>query len=155
MGRLRLESRVKPLVDDQRYEVLLNALITAGKAAEENFIFWDLGPDEKMGDAIKEFRYVAEKEGISLNIKQHRKQRCIELIFEDHDEAGSARMSAEDAKKRILTALVAADGPLRKSEIVAHTGISPSTWHIRITELLEEGSVRREGHRRESVYFIA
>jgi len=154
MGKLRVEPIHKPPVTKDQYDELLGILHKAQAASEDHSVFYDLGPDEDGPKMRKRFIYVAEQESIPVVIRQKRKERCLSFKF-GGEKRERSRMSAEEAKKRILTALVASDKPLRKSEIVKHSGISPSTWNLRISELLKEGSVKREGDRRDSVYSVA
>jgi predicted transcriptional regulator len=64
------------------------------------------------------------------------------------------RISASESRRRILTVLADAKGPLKKAEILRKTGISTSTWNVRIKELLSQGKVSRSGERRDSVYIL-
>ncbi len=154
MGSLRLEPKRKPLVTREQYENYASILREAQGAARENEIFWDLEEGEKASRVRKEFLYVAKSEGIQVIIRQLRKTNSLAFKFTGEVKERT-RISAKESKKRILTSLVAANKPLRKSEIIKYAGISPSTWNLRIRELLQEGSVKREGDRRDSVYSIA
>ncbi len=154
MGRLRLEPIKKKAMNEARYEELLDVLRKAQNVASDHQVFYDLGSDEKSAKVRKEFLHVAQQEGVDVRIRQVRKTHSLSFLFGGAKKERT-RMSAEEAKKRILTALVAAEKPLRKSEIVNNSGVSASTWNLRISELLSDGSVKREGDRRDSVYVLA
>ena len=155
MGKLRLEPKKGLFIDQRQYDDILSSLLDARRAAEENEVYWDLDEVENPGKIRKEFMYVAEQEGLALSVRRVRNSRSLALKFEAGEDSDRGRMPAEESKKRILTALVTAERPLRKSEIVKYTRISPSTWNIRIKELLQEGSVKKKGVRRDTVYSIA
>ena len=154
MGKLRLESKHKPLVDGQRYKNLAAVLKEAQSAAKDNQVYWDLDKGEKPRKVRDEFLFVAAEEGISVNIRQIRKSNSLIFKFEGNIKDKN-RMSAEESRNRIIASLEKANRPLRKAEIVELSGISPSTWNLRIKELLRQGKVKREGERRESVYALA
>ncbi|CAM2007254.1 hypothetical protein [Acanthopleuribacter pedis] len=160
MGKLRLEPKVKPLVTGEEYENLLSTLRDAQADAGDNYIYFDLEENEKAKDVKKAFLFVAEKEGISVVIRQQRGVNSLVFSFKDDQGAGgtsggSGRMSAEEARDRILSALKNAKGSLQKSEILKDTGVSSSTWNIRIKELIDSGEVKRDGERRDTRYTYA
>ena len=154
MGKLRFIPKKKAALSKEKYEEYASILNEARGASEENEVYWDLSANEKGSQVRKDFNYVAQKEGIPVVIRQLRKAKSLAFKFTGGGK-DRTRISAEESKRRILTSLVAANKPLRKSEIVKFAGISPSTWNLRIKELLEDGSVKREGDRRDSTYSIA
>ena len=154
MGKLRFVPKKKAAVSEEKYKEYAEILNEARKASEEHEVFWDLALDERGSQVRKDFIYVAKREGIPVVVRQLRKTKSLAFKFKV-DGKERTRISAEESKRRILTSLVTANKPLRKSEIVKFAGISPSTWNLRIKELLEEGSVKREGDRRDSTYSIA
>ena len=155
MGKLRKEPKVKPLLSDDAYRDVLNILKDAMGAAKDNYIYYDLEPSEKPSKVRKAFLYVAEKENLPVAIRRERGSNSLCLSFKDPAKALPARMSAEESRQRILKALSTANGPLQKSEIINTTGISPSTWNIRIKELMDKGRVVRTGDRRDTKYSLA
>ena len=156
MGRLRLEPKSDINMTQERYQQIVNLLQEAYHASPDHQIYWDLDQEEKAAVVRKEFLHVAQKENIPLEVRSMRKARCLSLNFKQSPiKETKSRLSADEAKKRILTALVSAGKPLQKAEILKITGLSSSTWNLRIKDLLDEGSVARIGHRRESVYTLA
>ena len=154
MGKLRLIPKKKAALSREKYEEYALILKEARMASEEHEVFWDLSPKEKGNQVRKDFNYVAQKEAIPVIIRQLRKARSLAFKFTGGTK-DRTRISADESKRRILTSLVSAERPLRKSEIVKFAGISPSTWNLRIKELLADGSVKREGDRRDSTYSLA
>lgn len=152
MGKLRLEPKVKPLLNAEEYEQYNSVLQEALSASSANHVYWDLESGEKPQAVRKAFLYVAEKEGIGLQVRTKRDSNSLTLKFSGSASRPALRMSASEAEERILGTLRKARSPLSKSEIVQATGISPSTWNIRIKELLEKGSVVRHGKGRDTQY---
>jgi hypothetical protein len=151
MGKLRFEPKVKPLVDDDTYQIYKENLLKAQSGSIKNHVFWDLDKGENPTKARKIFLYVAQKEGIVLNVRADRKAHCLRFGF-SQGKPVSGRMTADDSKNRILKALNAANHPLKKAEIVKESGISTSTWNLRIKELLASNKVKREGSGRDTKY---
>lgn len=160
MGKLRFEPKVKPLVEGRDYDAYLTTLREAQADSGDNHIYFDLEASEKPKEVKKAFMYVAEKEGISVNITRRRGANTLVFSFKDESGAGpvsvgSGRMSADEARDRIMSALRGAGESLQKSEILKATGVSASTWNIRIKELIEKGKVKRDGERRDTRYTLA
>jgi DNA-binding transcriptional ArsR family regulator len=153
MGKLRTEPKVKPFLDDQEYREYLELLRDAKQASNDNFVYYDLESGEKPRKVRKALLHVAEKEGISLRIRRERGTNSLGLSFREKGKS-STRMSAEESRQRILKALGDAKEPQQKSQIISATGISPSTWNIRIKELMEAGKVKRMGDRRDTKYLL-
>jgi hypothetical protein len=151
MGKLRLEPKVKPLLNEEEYRYYKKALLEARTAAVKNNVFWDLEPDESIDRTRRYFRHVAEREGIALNLRGKRKEHCIVLSFPQK----APRKSAEESRKRIVERLKRSGKPLKKSEILQDTDISTSAWNLRIKELIEAGQVKKEGSRRQTRYSLA
>lgn len=151
MGKLRFEPKVKPLVSNEEYQLYKDSLLKAQSASNQNHVFWDLDSSENPTKTRKKFLYVAEKEGLDLNVRADRENHCLKLSFSRTAKATN-RMSAEDSRKRILEALNSVNHPLKKGEIVDKAGISTSTWNLRIKELIEDKLVKRQGSGRETQY---
>ena len=155
MGKLRIEPKFKPPVDVDEYKEIFQVLREALKSADDQAVYWDLDEDEDAAQVKKQFQYVAEKEGIPVTIRRLKNQRTFSLVFaQSQPEQEGERISAEDARKRILTALVTAGKPIGKSDILKHTSISRGTWNLRIRELVEEGIVKKQGNRGDTVYSL-
>lgn len=155
MGRLRIEPKVKPLLTDEQYSFYKGILIEAQSAANRNHVYWDLEAGEKASVVRKGFAYVAEKEGIGLAVRSKRGSNSLQLQFSSGGaKVSSGRMSAEESRKRIVDALRSAGEPLQKSDLIAATSVSPSTWNFRIKELLGDGTVVRHGAGRQTTYSL-
>ncbi|MCB1041413.1 MAG: winged helix-turn-helix transcriptional regulator [Acidobacteria bacterium] len=153
MGRLRTEPKSKTVVSDLEYRQILGVLQEAQRAAKDNNIFFDLEDGEKASRVKRSFYHVAEREGMSITIRQVRGTKSLALNFKrPKTSLSSTRMSAKDSRDRILKCLEQARRPLKKAEIIKSTGISASTWNIRIKELLRAGRVERHGNRRDTTY---
>ena len=152
MGKLRTEPKHKSFLTQDEYNELLSVLRDAQKAANEHHIFWDLEEDEKPAQTKKAFSFVARKAGIDVTIRQIRGSRSLAFHFKKGRPAGASRMSANECRSRILKCLKSSKKPLKKNQIIKQTGVSPSTWNIRIKELLQEGLVVRHGDRRDTTY---
>ena len=152
MGKLRTEPKQKSFLTQQEYDELLSVLVDAQKACEENHIFYDLDENEKPSQVKKAFMYVARKGGIDLAIRQIRGARSLVFRFKKNRAPAPTRMSANECRSRILKCLQNSKVPLKKNQIIKETGVSPSTWNIRIKELLKEGLVARHGDRRDTTY---
>lgn len=155
MGRLRTEPKYRSFIQQNQYDDFLEYLREAQGAADEHNVYFDLEPDEKAAQVKKAFNYVARKEGIDVGVRQVRGSRTLIFQFKRNKSGGSGRMSAEESRRRILKCLKNASEPLKKNQIIKDTGISASTWNIRIKELLEDGAVDREGDRRDTTYTYA
>ena len=155
MGRLRTEPKQKTVVSDSEYRQILTVLQEAQRVAKNNHIFWDLEDGEKASRVKRSFYHVAEREGMSITIRQVRGTKSLALNFKRQKSAASTRMSAKESRDRIMKCLESARKPLKKSEIIRATGISASTWNIRIKELLKTHKVNRHGDRRDTTYTYA
>ena len=156
MGKLRMEARdSQAKLDDGAYQNILGNLNRARETAHQHRVFWDLDPEEKVQSVRQAFLAVAGQEGIPLTIKTVRGQRSLLLQFEDGIDTDGARISASESRKRILRCLESAKKPLKKKQILKETGISPSTWNLRIKELVHTGKVMRHGERRDTTYTLA
>lgn len=156
MGSLRIESREKPPLTDAEYENYYQNIKKARDAAEDNHIYWDLDSGEKAAAVRRAFLYVAESENIDLTVRKVRGTASLLLSFSEKSKVGrkrtSGRMSAETCRELILETLANSDGPLQKGDILKATGISASSWNLRIRELLASGEVSKEGDRRDTRY---
>ena len=155
MGKIRVEPKAKGM-NQQKYQELSTLLHEARKAAGENRVYYDLEPEEKGSATRQDLNYVARKEGINVRIRKLRKQHALELNFQDNGgrPGGNARIPAEDFKQRVLDTLESSGRPMKRGEILRETGLSASSWHVRIIELLKEGRVKKEGERRQAVYSL-
>jgi len=154
MGSIRYETKLKPLLNEEEYAQYLNILDEARNAAEDNHVFWDLEEGENVIQARKNFLHIASKEGITVSIRRERGSKSLAFRFKQ-ERAASTRMTADECQQRIMAALTQAERPLQKAEIIHSTGISPSTWNIRIKELMKDGKVVRKGVRRDTKYCLA
>ena len=154
MGRLRLEPREATLLTEAEYQHYYGILERARKAAMGHHVYWDLEAAEKPAEIRRRFLYVAADAGIPVTVRKARGSHSLTLSFKEI-KPPTTRISAGECRKRIIGALSSADKPLQKSEIIRHTGISPSTWNLRINELVESGRVRRIGDRRDTRYSLA
>ena len=152
MGKLRTEPKVKSFLSQKEFDELLSVLKEAQKLSDENHVFWDLSPNEKSVTAKKGFAFVARKAGIDVTIRQVRGSHTIAFYFKKNKQGGSTRMSAAESRARILQCLKKGKKPLKKNQIIKETGISSSTWNIRIKELIKDGIVKRHGNRRDTTY---
>lgn len=153
MGKLRIEPKTKQMGPD-RYREILSLLEMAQNESDNAYVFYDLDASEDPVLTRKEFLLVAEREEIHLAVRLRREQRALALSFSGAASLRRGRIPSDNAKQRILDALAATARPMRKGEIIAAAGINAGTWNPRITELLKEGRVVREGLRRESVYSL-
>lgn len=153
MGKLRTEPKVKTL-DPERYKELAELLQEAQDNSHDNNVFYDLEDNETSAQVKKDLSHVAEKEGIGLKIRHPRKSRSLQLLFNETAAKAKQRLSADDAKELILGVLSRATEPLKKSQILAETGVSTSSWNMRIRELIEDNRVSRQGNRRDTVYTL-
>ncbi len=154
MGSIRYEAKVRSLLNEKEYSQYLNILDEARSAAEDNHVFWDLDEGENVTQARKNFLLIASKEGITVSIRRERGSKSLAFRFKQ-EQAAPMRMTANECQQRIMKALTQASHPLQKAEIINTTGISPSTWNIRIKELMKEGKVVRKGVRRDTKYCLA
>lgn len=152
MGKLRIESKTKGL-DPKRYQELLTMLRTAQAQADSARIFYDLDPNEDGNATRKDLMHVAQSEGINVKVHRFRGKRVLQLKFLASPGANK-RISAEEARQRILSVLQEADEPLRKGDILKRSKINPGTWNVRIAELTSKGMVKRSGVRRDTVYSL-
>ena len=152
MGQLRIEPRPGVGVPPEEYKALKAALLEAERVSEESHIFWDLDEEEVPSEAKKALKYVADKEGINVTISQVRGTRTLHFRFGSRT---STRMSAEESNARIMDYLTKAKGPVKKGQIIKETGVSPSTCHARINDLIKEGRVIRTGQHRRARYTLS
>lgn len=155
MGKLRTEPKVKPLLSEKEYNTYHGIIKNAQAAAEEHHVFYDLENGENAAKARKALLYVAEQENIPVKIRRARNApNSLSFSFKAGPRTGNQRMSKSEAQKLILDTLAKAERPMQKATILSQTGISPSTWNIRIKELMEMGKVKRHGERRETKYSL-
>lgn len=162
MGKLRIEPKVKPPVGKDEYQYYKGVLNEALSAADSNYVFFDLEKNDDPRQVRKAFQYVAQQEGTDLIIRANRDKKSLALKFRqarkgrvvDSSGASTGRISAEESRSRIVAALKSAKEPMKKSAIIGATGVSPSSWNLRIKELLDEGTVRRHGSGRETTYSL-
>lgn len=155
MGKLRKELKKKEFLSGPEYHEILSVLQQAQKAAADHHVYWDLEEGEKIRQVKKSFLYVAEKENIDIKIRQVRGTHSLALQFKKAKNGPHVRMSAAESRRRILKCLENDSRPLKKNRIITQTGISASTWNIRIKELLNAGLVNRHGDRRDTTYTLA
>jgi predicted transcriptional regulator len=162
MGKLRIEPKVKPPVTKEEYEYYKGVLNEALSAADSNYVFYDLEKNDDARKVRKALKYVAQEEGADLIIRADREKNSLALKFQqsrrsrtaEGSAASSGRISAEESRSRIVSALASTKESLKKSAIISATGVSPSSWNLRIKELLDEGTVRRHGSGRETTYSL-
>lgn len=155
MGKLRKELKKKEFLSGPEYHEILSVLQHAQRAAEDHHVFWDLEEGEKIRQVKKSFLYVAQKENIEITIRQVRGTHSLSLSFKKGKNGPHVRMSAAESRRRILKCLENDQRALKKNQIITQTGISASTWNIRIKELLIAGKVIRHGDRRDTTYTLA
>ncbi|CAM2065925.1 hypothetical protein SCOR_11135 [Sulfidibacter corallicola] len=155
MGKLRTEPKHKSFLKQEEYDDYLGILQEAQRAAEDNNVYWDLEKNEKASQVKKAFLYVSRKENIDVTIRQVRGANSLAFHFKKGKAQGGTRMSAKESRARILKCLKSAGVPLKKNQIIRDTGISASTWNIRIKELLKSKEVKRQGDRRDTTYTVA
>lgn len=154
MGRLRLESRKSFVsLDPATYSSIYKDLKAAFERSDRHRIYYDLDEGEAVNFMKTAFQTVAASEGIPVQVKRVRGKKSLLLVFDE--QIDGHRLSAAESKRRILRCLSDAPSPLKKKEILRETGISPSTWNIRIRELVEKGAVVRQGNRRDTTYTLA
>jgi len=156
MGKLRIEPKIKPLLNEDELKFYKSVLHEAKKQSQDNVVFWDLDPGEDSRKIKKAFAFVAEKEGINLTVRARRGSNTLALNFSDISgpKKQGKRISAEECVSRITKALRNSDIPLNKSQIVSAAGISSSTWNVRVKEMLEEGKIARKGTGRQTTYYL-
>ena len=152
MGTLRTEPKAKSFLSEREYSSFLDILKNAKRAANEHHVYWDLDGSDNASRTRKAFIHIAEKENIPVVVRRERGKRTLSFSFKEGLKQSSARMSAGECQNRIMGALQQAKRPLQKAEIINATGISPSTWNIRIKELMGDGKVLRQGDRRDTKY---
>lgn len=153
MGKLRIEPKAKRM-SSERLREIQEMLSAARDASDTAHVFYDLDEQEDGAKTRKELLEVAESLGLNIVVKLLRNQRALSLSFADGTSPRRGRITSDKAKQKILDVLSASGKPMRKSEIIAAAGINPGTWNPRISELLKEGRVVREGLRRDSVYCL-
>ena len=155
MGILRVEPKKKPLVSDREYREFASVLHKARTAADEHHVFYDMEAGENANLVRKAFVHIATSEGIPVTIRRVRGKRSLSFNFRNGNKGRSTRMSATESRKLIINALSGSDSALQKSQILQLTGISPSSWNVRIRELVQEGKVIRHGDRRDTRYSLS
>ena len=155
MGTLRVEPREKSFLSDDEYRNYAHVLREAQKAASGNNVYFDMDDSESPNKVRKALLHIAEKEGIPVAIRRERGTKSLALSFKESGRGTNSRMSAGECRKRIINALASSRKALQKSEIIGITGISPSTWNIRIKELMDDGRVKRHGDRRDTKYSLS
>lgn len=153
MGKLRVKSKVKTM-DPEHYRKIYETLNEAHGLSSDAHVFYDLDPEEKATEVRKDFLYVANKEGIALKVRRIRGSESLKLIFGETPGGKASRLSPEESRRRILDVLSGAGEPMKKSSILAASGINRGAWNVRIRELIESGDVIREGERRDTVYML-
>lgn len=153
MGKLRIEPKAKRM-SSERFSEIQEVLEAAVNAADAAHVFYDLDEHEDGAKTRKELLEVAESLGLNITVRTLRNQRTLALAVSGGVVLKRGRITSDKAKQKILDVLSASGKPMRKSEIIAAAGINPGTWNPRISELLKEGRVSREGLRRDSVYCL-
>ncbi len=148
---LRLEPKVKQF-DEERFEELSQILREANQSAESSDIYWDLDDDENASAVRREFLQVADKLNMELTIRRKRGTKTLQFLF--GNPGRRERLSAAEARARILEAMKQSKEPVKKAHVLKKTGLSQATWNLRIRELLETGEVKRQGTRRDATYSI-
>jgi hypothetical protein len=155
MGTLRFEARESKVLTREQYDENLAVLRQAQQASDNHHVFWDLEDDENSTKVKKGFMFVANKIGMDVTIRRVRGSNSLAFYFKKGAHAAtSSRMSAAESRERIIKCLEQAGQPLKKNDIIRETGVSPSTWNIRIKDLLAEGIVHRAGDRRDTAYSL-
>ena len=156
MGKLRIEPKIKPLLNEDEFKFYKSVLQEARRKSQENTVFWDLDPGEDARKVKKAFSLVAEKEGINLSVRAKRGSSTLVLNFRESQapKKSGKRISAEECVRRIINALKNSKNPLNKSQIVLAAGISSSTWNVRVKEMLNDGKIARKGSGRQTTYYL-
>ncbi len=154
MGTLRVEPKVKAM-DPARYKELRDILLEAFKLSPDSHVFYDLEKDESITVMRRDFGFVAEKEGVSLNVRRARGANTLKLVFSGKAPSKTGRLDPADSRQRILDVLQEAGRPMKKSEILEASGINRGAWNVRIRELVENRDVLRSGERRDTIYTLA
>jgi len=154
MGALRTEPKHKSFLTQEEFDEIHGVLKEAQRLSEDNHVFYDMGQNERPGQAKKAFVFVARKADFDVTVRQVRGANSLAFYFKKNKAAGSSRMTANESRNRIIRCLDNAGKPLKKNQIIKETGASPSTWNIRIKELLKEKEVKRHGDRRDTTYTL-
>ena len=154
MGALRTEPKHKSFLTQEEYDEIHAVLKEAQRLCEDNHVFWDMESNEKASQVKKAFIFVARKADLDVTIRQVRGANSLAFYFKKNKSAGPTRMTANESRNRILRCLENAGKPLKKNQIIKETNVSPSTWNIRIKELLKENEVTRHGDRRDTTYTL-
>jgi hypothetical protein len=156
MGKLRIEPKIKPILDEDEFKFYKTVLHDAKRKAQDNNLFWDLDQGEDIRQAKKAFAWVAEKEGISLTVRAKRGSQTLTLNFKETSgqKKQGKRISAEECVRRITVALRNSDTPLNKSQIVSAAAISSSTWNVRVKEMLANRKIAKKGSGRQTTYYL-
>jgi hypothetical protein len=157
MGKLRIEPKVKSM-DPSTYREYAALLSDARAMAIDSHLFYDLEDGEDKAKTKRDMMYVAEKEGIGLQVRSSRGQSTLQLVFGGEPVSGQApkrrRTSANEAQTLILEALATQAKPMKRREILRETGISLPSWNIQIRSLLEQNRVSKTGVKSDTVYFL-
>lgn len=160
MGKLRIEPKIKPPVTKEEYEYYKKVLAEARSASDANNVFYDLDEGESPRKVRRGLQFVAEAEGLGVSIRSNRKDSNLSLRFPNESRSPGSRapqggrIPASESRERILGALRSSKMALKKAEIVSESGVSPSSWNLRIKELLDEKLVQRHGSGRETTYTV-
>jgi len=156
MGKLRIEPKIKSILDEDQFKFHKTVLHEAKRKAQDNIIFWDLDQGEDIRQTKKAFAWVAEKEGINLTVRAKRGSHTLTLSFKETSgqKKPGKRISAEECVRRITVALRNSDIPLNKSQIVSAADISSSTWNVRVKEMLANRQIAKKGSGRQTTYYL-
>lgn len=154
MGHLRMEPIDSVYLSDTEYQHYNHILRKARGASQNHHIYWELEKSEDIGKVRMHFIHVAKQEGIPVAIRKARGSHSLAFSFKQVTKQTPRRIPASECRRRILTLLAKSNKPLKKSEIIKTTGISPSTWNMRINELVSSGQVHRMGERRDTLYCL-
>ncbi len=155
MGNLRIVPKHQNTISTEDFQQYRSALKEARGAAMGNSVVWDVETGKNLTEVRDSLLQVAEAEGINVAIRKARGSHGLAFSFRKKLRIVPRRISAGESRRRILSALAEAEMPLKKAEILRATGISTSTWNVRIKELLRQGKVVRSGERRDSVYILS
>lgn len=154
MGSLRIVPKHQNTISHEDFQQYRSALKEARGSAMGNAVVWVVEKGKNLNEVRERLLQVAEAEGINVAIRKTRGSHSLAFSFKKKLRIVPRRISAGESRKRILSALAEAKVPLKKAEILRATGLSTSTWNVRIKELLRQGTVVRSGERRESVYVL-
>jgi hypothetical protein len=148
--RFELKAEFKPLVSPEEHKEIAAQLKEAQEKADKHNVFYDVERNQDKASVRKKLLYVAEREDLPLRIRSERKINSLRLTFDTAPQ--TKRMTAPKARSLILKTLRAAKKPLSRQDIIKQTGITGSSWNLRIKELTEEGMIKRIGRRKQTQY---